>query len=381
MWSKKKLNALQQELDTANADKQQLENKIQVLQDEIGQLRSQHQGVQEQHNDAITIHTLWGETGDKIADIRLHAAEFAEKLSFKSSSLVETQSLFSQASFSLHQLSNQLNEIRSESRQSQERIEQVNSITRNICEFVGLIEGISEQTNLLALNAAIEAARAGEQGRGFAVVADEVRSLAKRTSEATGQIGELVTSINQQSSITTEGIRATTEKTETMSSNTNTLVHTVEEVLSISQDMRIIITQASYAAFITTVMMDHIHWKNDVYKRCIADGVNASDEIADHHQCRLGKWYFEGDGRLFFSHLKSFKALDEPHEAVHVNGLQALELHDSGDKQGAINALQRMERASLEVQGLLDQMIQEMMDNLEQQEKAQQSQQASIDLF
>jgi methyl-accepting chemotaxis protein len=78
-------------------------------------------------------------------------------------------------------------------------VNDVNAEMKEIGAIVGLITGITEQTNLLALNAAIEAARAGKHGRGFSVVADEVRNLATRTSEAASHIGKITTKLTKES--------------------------------------------------------------------------------------------------------------------------------------------------------------------------------------
>ena len=105
-----------------------------------------------------------------------------------------------------------IDELAQDVQKSSDVINQLEDHTSKIESILDVIGGISEQTNLLALNAAIEAARAGEQGRGFAVVADEVRQLAQRSAESTQQIQEMIHELQSRSKVAVEAMQTSREK-------------------------------------------------------------------------------------------------------------------------------------------------------------------------
>ncbi len=149
-----------------------------------------------------------------------------------------------------------------------EAVEGTARIAADIHQVVDAIRGVAEQTNLLALNAAIEAARAGEQGRGFAVVADEVRNLSQRTSKSTVEIQDFISRLQEASGAATQAMlrsRASVERClDSADSSAQMLQGMVGEIAHISQLNELIATATQQQAAVGDDLAKHVHGVREV---------------------------------------------------------------------------------------------------------------------
>ncbi len=236
-----------------------------------------------------------------------------------------------------------------------------------ISSVITLINDIAEQTNLLALNAAIEAARAGEQGRGFAVVAGEVKKLAERTSKATSEIRTVVQGMQAE---IIESRRSTSDIHDIVgqtSANIMDFGHKLSSFQKNSSRAVFEVLDVSNRIFVTLAKIDHVVFKNNVY--AFLFGQADSYKPVDFHNCRLGKWYYEGIGKRRFSTVPSYKRLEAPHSVVHeeANALVAECGHGLKGRctiSEIEGRIRRIEAASAEVGAFLDKMVEEKTNEL-----------------
>jgi len=229
--------------------------------------------------------------------------------------------------------------------------------TEEVDKILSLIKDISEQTNLLALNAAIEAARAGEFGKGFSVVAEEVRSLADRTQKAVKNIDKIIKDMKNEmievGSIATE----VSEKIETIDKKIENFKKELTQINNKINSTFDNILKVSNRVFMSLAKLDHIIWKVNTYL-----SVAKKEEVfkyVDYHNCRLGKWYYEGEGKEYFSNVESFNALESPHAIVHKGTKKIFDVIKMSeiDFDELMKAINEMENGSKKVFEILDKIL------------------------
>ncbi len=308
------------------------------LRDHIGDLSEENQSM----------NALLFKTVSSINDVHDLVNHNAEALGAERTKLKDSEATFDQIGIILNQVGVNLNQINSRATTTAEQMGDLSESAQLINNCVGQIEGISDQTNLLALNAAIEAARAGEQGRGFAVVADEVRTLAGQTGKTTEEIGGIIQKTNQYIDTIGKGIKSIQEDAINLKETTSTIESSVKLITDLSRNMNLIIGRSTNESYIQVAMLSLTVFKSSIYQQIAVAGVSEPllTKIRDHTGSRLGTWYYQGLGHATFGHLQNYRNL-EPHLiSMHQNAHDALVATQDGLVKPKLKHLEEMEKES-----------------------------------
>ncbi|PXX90171.1 methyl-accepting chemotaxis protein [Marinobacter vulgaris] len=223
-------------------DLKQVNGKVGQQAADVGMIaRDTDDQTERQHEDIESVVTAMNEMSAAAGEVAGFAGEAAENAQMAQDGVRFTQDTLTSALDGVSALAGDMDEASTAISHVATRSEEINRI-------IEVIRGIAEQTNLLALNAAIEAARAGEQGRGFAVVADEVRTLASRTRESTDEISQMIDGLQSDVSgavtIIQSGVERATRAVEGTREADHSLASVVERIATIVEHVTHVATAA-----------------------------------------------------------------------------------------------------------------------------------------
>ena len=332
--------ALHTALTKAESEREMFRNEMQKAQADCVVAKQIFQNMQ-----------VFGQSFTSLQQSQLSAAQSLQKDKLNA---IEAANVSDNNRQSIEDIASTLGALSADTLKSSDNVENLTQRAAQIGSIVQLIKEIADQTNLLALNAAIEAARAGEQGRGFAVVADEVRKLAERTSNATSEISTIVTAIQGETDQTKVQMTDLARKSQEFSQNVGGVMESMKHLLTLSKSMEGTISASALRSFVEVAKIDHILYKFEIYKVFMEISDRTADSFGSHTACRLGKWYFEGDGKECYSKLDGYTAIANPHQAFHQFGREAVKEFRADNAIVGMRLVEKMEAASLEVQAGLE---------------------------